>query len=336
MKIFVTGGAGYIGSHTVLVLLENGYDVIVSDNFSNSKPEAIKRLKELSGRDFPFYEADVRNKLQLDMIFAKHEIDCVIHFAGLKAVGESVDKPLEYYDNNLNSTIALCEAMKKHNINKIIFSSSATVYSADNTMPLTEDSRTGSCSNPYGWTKYMCEQIITDTVSASKDRSVILLRYFNPIGAHESGRIGEDPADIPNNLLPFIAQTAVGKFPYLIVHGDDYSTPDGTCIRDYIHVVDLAEGHVAAINYINGHAGVSVFNLGTGRGVSVLEVVSAFEAATGLEIPKKVGPRRPGDLPLTYASTDKAKEVLGWVAKKTIKEACADSWRWQKNNPEGF
>jgi len=336
MTIFVTGGAGYIGSHTVLELIDNGYNVVVADNFSNSKPEAIKRLKELSGNDFPFYEADIRDKSQLESIFTKHKIDCVIHFAGFKAVGESVEKPLEYYDNNLNSTLALCETMKKQGVSKIIFSSSCTVYGGDNQMPLTEDSTVGGCQCPYGWTKFMCEQILTDAINANEGWSVALLRYFNPIGAHESGRIGEDPRGIPQSLLPYIAQTAIGKFPHLNVHGNDYDTPDGTCIRDYIHVVDLANGHVAAIKYIENHTGTSVFNLGTGRGVSVFEFVSAFEAATGTPIPKKIGPRRPGDLPEAYASTVKAKNELGWEAKKTLKEACADSWRWQKNNPNGF
>ncbi|MCL2628590.1 MAG: UDP-glucose 4-epimerase GalE [Oscillospiraceae bacterium] len=336
MTIFVTGGAGYIGSHTVLKLLENGYEVIVADNFSNSKPEAVKRIKGLAGRDFLFYEIDVCDGKQLDKVFSENKIDCVIHFAGLKAVGESVEKPLEYYKNNLNSTISLCEAMKKHNVNKFIFSSSATVYSGDNAMPLTENSLTGGCINPYGWTKYMCEQILIDTANANEDWSVALLRYFNPIGAHESGKIGEDPQDIPNNLMPFIAQTAVGKFSHLNVKGTDYDTPDGTCIRDYIHVTDLAEGHVSAVNYLKSHTGVNIFNLGTGKGVSVLELACAFEQATGVEIKRKDAPRRPGDQPVSFASTDKAKKELGWEAKKTLLEACADSWRWQKNNPNGY
>ena len=336
MRIFVTGGAGYIGSHTVLELLAQGYEVVVADNYSNSKPEAVKRIKELAGRDFPFYEMDIRDKVELDRIFEKYDIDCVIHFAGLKAVGESVEKPLEYYENNLNSTLALCEAMKKHGVNKMIFSSSATVYNQDNEMPLTEDSCTGGCTNPYGWTKYMIEQILTDVVNASENLSVALLRYFNPIGAHESGRIGEDPQDIPNNLMPFISQAAVGRHPYINIFGNDYDTPDGTCIRDYIHVVDLAEGHVAAIKYLETHKGSNVINLGTGKGVSVLELISAFEEATGVEIPKKPAPRRPGDGPVCYASTEKAKKELGWEAKKTTRQGCEDSWRWQKNNPNGY
>jgi len=336
MRIFVTGGAGYIGSHTVLELLTQGYEVVVTDNFSNSKPEAIKRVKELAGRDFPFYEMDVRDKVELDRIFEKYDIDCVIHFAGLKAVGESVGKPLEYYDNNLNSTLALCEAMKKHGVKNIIFSSSATVYSQDNEMPLTEGSKAGGCLNPYGWTKYMCEQILTDTANANEDWSLALLRYFNPIGAHKSGRIGEDPQDTPNNIMPFIAQTAVGRHPLLNIFGNDYDTPDGTCIRDYIHVLDLAEGHVAAIKYLDKHRGVNVINLGTGKGVSVLELVSAFEEATGVEIPRKITSRRLGDGPICYASTEKAKKEMGWEAKKTTRQGCEDTWRWQKNNPNGY
>ena len=336
MRIFVTGGAGYIGTHAILELLAQGYEVVAADNFSNSKPEAIKRVKELSGKDFPFYEMDLRDSLQLERIFAENKIDCVIHFAGLKAVGESVEKPLEYYSNNIDSTLTLCEAMKKHKVNKVIFSSSATVYSAENDMPLTENSRTGGCTNPYGWTKFMIEQILTDMVKTTENWSVVLLRYFNPIGAHESGQIGEDPQDIPNNLMPYIAQTAVGRRPYLSIYGDDYETPDGTGIRDYIHVVDLVIGHVAAIKYIDSHTGVGIFNLGTGKGVSVLELVAAFEEATGVEIPKKIAPRRPGDGPVCYASTEKAKKELGWEARKTILEACADTWRWQKNNPNGY
>ena len=336
MNIFVTGGAGYIGSHTVVELLSQGYKVVVADNFSNSKPEAVIRMKELAGIDFPFYEMDLRNSLKLDEVFEDNKIDCVIHFAGLKAVGESVQKPLEYYENNLGSTITLCEAMKKHHIEKIIFSSSATVYNADNEMPLTENSRTGGCTNPYGWTKFMCEQILTDAVNANEGWSLALLRYFNPIGAHKSGRIGEDPRDIPNNLMPYIAQTAVGRRSCLKIYGNDYNTPDGTGVRDYIHVVDLALGHVAAIKYLETHKGVNIINLGTGKGVSVLEMVSAFEEATGINIPKEISTRRPGDIATCYASTEKAKKELNWEAKKTLYDACADTWRWQRNNPEGY
>jgi len=336
MMIFVTGGAGYIGSHTILELLENGYDVVAADNFVNSKPEAVKRVKRLAGKDFPFYEADVRDGGELDKIFGSHQIDCVINFAALKAAGESVSKPLDYYANNLESTIVLFDSMEKHNVKNIIFSSSATVYNENEKMPLSEESLTGGCLNPYGWTKYMSEQILIDTTKASEGWSVALLRYFNPIGAHPSGEIGEDPHDVPNNIMPYIAQTAVGRRPYLKVNGDDYDTPDGTCIRDYIHVVDLAAGHVAAIKYLQSHPGVSIFNLGTGKGVSVLELVSAFEEATGVSIPKKIAPRRPGDLPICYAATDKAERELGWIAKKTVFDACADTWRWQKNNPNGY
>jgi len=336
MKILITGGAGYIGSHTILELLGRGYDVVAVDNFVNSKPEAIERVKELAGRDFVFYEMDVCDSARLDKVFAEHDIGCVIHFAGLKAVGESVEKPLEYYENNLSSTLTLCETMKKHDVKNIIFSSSATVYSADNEMPLTESSRIGGCTNPYGWTKFICEQILSDAANANDGWSVVLLRYFNPIGAHESGRIGEDPQDIPNNLMPYIAQVAVGRLPFLGVFGDDYDTIDGTGVRDYIHVVDLALGHVAAVEYIDSHSGVNVFNLGTGKGTSVLKLVSAFEDATGVEIAKKIAPRRPGDLAVCYASTDKAKDELGWETKKTLKQACSDTWKWQKNNPKGY
>ena len=336
MTIFVTGGAGYIGSHTILKLLESGYDVVAADNFSNSKPESITRVKQLAGRDFPFYEMDVRDSGGLDRVFSEHGAECIIHFAGLKAVGESVGKPLEYYANNLNSTIALCGAMKKYDVRKFIFSSSATVYDANDIMPLSEDSLTGGCLNPYGWTKFMCEQILMDTAAANDGWSVALLRYFNPIGAHESGRIGEDPQGVPNNLMPYIAQTAVGKLPFLSVFGDDYDTPDGTGVRDYIHVADLAAGHVSAIKHLEQHPGVSVFNLGTGKGVSVLELVRAFEEATGVSIPKKIAPRRPGDPAICYAATDKAKQALGWEAKKTVYDACADAWNWQKNNPDGY
>ena len=336
MTIFVTGGAGYIGTHTILELLQQGYDVVAADNFTNSKPEAIARVKQISGRDFPFYKMDVRNISKLPEVFGGHSIDCVIHFAGLKAVGESVCNPLEYYANNLESTIAVLNAMKVFDVRKFIFSSSATVYSGHNKMPLTEDSPTGGCTNPYGWTKYMCEQIVRDFSEAQEGQCAALLRYFNPIGAHKSGKIGEDPQDVPNNLMPYIAQTAEGRRPFLNVFGGDYDTPDGTGIRDYIHVTDLAAGHVAAIKHLESHAGVSTFNLGTGKGVSVLELVCAFEEATGVCIPKKTVPRRAGDLPVCYASKEKAKQQLGWEAKKTILDACADTWRWQKGNPEGY
>ncbi len=335
MTVLVTGGAGYIGSHTCLELLGQGYEVVVVDNFCNSSPEAVKRVKALSGKEFEFYEADVRDEKALGDVFRRHDIGCVIHFAGLKAVGESVQMPLRYYGNNLESTIKLCEAMKRAGVNQIIFSSSATVYNGENAMPLTEASRTGDCTNPYGWTKYMCEQILRDA-AATEGLSVVLLRYFNPIGAHVSGQIGEDPADIPNNLMPYIAQTAVGRREYLRVFGSDYSTPDGTGVRDYIHVSDLAKGHVAAIQYCQKHTGCEVFNLGTGKGTSVLELLRAFEKAVGKPIPYQITERRPGDLATCYAATEKAAEVLGWRAEKTIHDACADSWRWQSMNPMGY
>ena len=334
--ILVTGGAGYIGTHTVLELLSQGHDVVIADNFSNSKPEAINRIKKLAGKEFPFYNVDVREKSQLDNIFKAHEISHVIHFAGLKAVGESVSEPIKYYSNNLNSTIEICQAMKRHNVKNIIFSSSATVYSGDNKMPLSEDSKVGNCINPYAWTKFMCEQILKDISSVNNGWSVALLRYFNPIGAHESGKIGEDPHDIPNNLMPYVSQVAVGRLPFLNIFGDDYDTPDGTCIRDYIHVSDLAAGHVATIKYLEQNSGLCIFNLGTGKGVSVFELVSAFEEASGVKISKQIAPRRAGDLPVNYANPQKAKNELHWEARKTLLDACADSWRWQKNNPNGY
>ena len=336
MTVFVTGGAGYIGSHTLLELLGQGYDVVVSDNYSNSNPESIRRIMQLAGRDFPFYEMDVRDTGLLDHIFSKHDVDCTIHFAGAKAVGESVSKPLMYYSNNLDSTIALCSTMQKHGVRKFVFSSSATVYSEGAAMPLTEESKTGNCTNPYGWTKFICEQILTDTAKANAGWAVALLRYFNPIGAHESGRIGEDPQDTPNNLMPYISQTAVGRRECLNIFGNDYDTPDGTGVRDYMHVVDLAAGHVAAIKHLESHPGVNVFNLGAGKGISVLELVSAFEEASGVRIPVKITDRRPGDIPICYASTAKAKRELGWEAQKTVADACADAWRWQSANPNGY
>ncbi|MDR1688395.1 MAG: UDP-glucose 4-epimerase GalE [Clostridiales bacterium] len=328
-KILVTGGAGYIGSHTVLELISNGYGVVVCDNFTNSKPDAVSRVKKLANRDFPFYNTDVRDEGGIQKIFSEQKIGCVIHFAGLKAVGESVKIPLDYYANNLNSTLVLLKVMEKFGANNFIFSSSATVYSGVNEMPLTENSVTGNCTNPYGWTKYMLEQILRDAAAANKNLRVCLLRYFNPIGAHESGQIGEDPKDIPNNLMPLVAQTAAGKRGVLNIYGTDYNTADGTCIRDYIHVSDLAAGHVLAVKYLENHAGVSVFNLGTGKGTSVLEFIKAFEGATGVKIKTNTAPRRAGDLPVSYAHTQKAKDELGFAAKKSIEDACADTWRWQ-------
>ena len=336
MTVLVTGGMGYIGSHTCVELLERGMDVVVIDNLVNSSAEAGRRIGQITGRPVVFYEADVRDRETLDGIFEKHDIDCVIHFAGLKAVGESVEMPLEYYDNNLGSTITLCEAMRAHSVKKIIFSSSATVYSSDNDMPLYETSSTGKCTNPYGWTKFMCEQILRDYVKADPSWSVVLLRYFNPVGAHPSGLIGEDPRGIPNNLMPYISQTAIGKFEYLRVFGDDYNTHDGTGVRDYIHVVDLARGHVAAISYMESHCGESVFNLGTGVGYSVLDMVHAFEKANSLRVPYRIVGRRAGDIDICYCSPEKSKNVLGWTADYDLEDMCRDSWHWQSLNPDGY
>jgi len=335
MNVLVTGGAGFVGTHTAVALLEGGYGVVVADNLINSNVAALDRVKRITGRDFPFYRIDVRDQPALETVFAEHEIGCVMHFAGLKAVGESVDIPLDYYENNLNTTLTLLRVMKKSGVNKFIFSSSATVYSQDNAMPLTEDGRTG-CTNPYGWTKFMCEQILRDAACADKNLSAVLLRYFNPIGAHESGLIGEDPRGIPNNLMPLIVQTAIGRRGQLSVYGGDYETPDGSGVRDYIHVMDLAEGHVAAIEYCAGHSGAEAINLGTGRGTSVLELISAFEQATGVSVPRVMAPRRPGDVAELLAGTQKAERLLGWKAKRGIPEMCADSWRWQSNNPMGY
>lgn len=336
MTVLVTGGMGYIGSHTCVELLQQGMDVVIIDNLVNSSAEAGKRIEQITGKSVTFYEADVRDRKKLDEIFTRHSIDCVIHFAGLKAVGESVEMPLEYYDNNLGSTITLCEAMRAHGVKNIIFSSSATVYSGDNEMPLYETSKTGSCTNPYGWTKYMCEQILRDYAKTDPEWAVILLRYFNPVGAHPSGLIGEDPKGIPNNLMPYISQTAIGKFEYLRVFGGDYDTPDGTGVRDYIHVVDLAKGHVAAIAYMAEHKGESIFNLGTGTGYSVLDMVHAFENANKLTVPYKIVGRRAGDLPICYCSPDKSARVLGWTAGLDLEDMCRDSWRWQTQNPNGY
>lgn len=336
MNILVTGGMGYIGSHTCVELLERGHEVVVIDNLVNSSPVAGLRIAQITGKPVTFYEADVRDRETLDKIFSDHKIDCVIHFAGLKAVGQSVAMPLEYYDNNLGSTITLCEAMRDHGVKNIIFSSSATVYSGDNDMPLYESSSIGECTNPYGWTKFMCEQIMRDCVKADPEWSVVLLRYFNPVGAHPSGLIGEDPKGIPNNLMPYISQTAIGKFPYLRVFGNDYDTPDGTGVRDYIHVVDLARGHVAAISYMEKHRGESAFNLGTGRGCSVLELVHAFETANGVAVPYKIVDRRPGDLAVCYCSPEKSAELLGFRCEYGIEDMCRDTWHWQSLNPDGY
>ncbi|MGM9586829.1 MAG: UDP-glucose 4-epimerase GalE [Candidatus Limivicinus sp.] len=336
MNVLVTGGAGYIGSHTCVELLQRDMGVVVVDNLVNSSPKAIERVEQITGKHVDFYVKDVRDREAMNAIFDKHQIDCVIHFAGLKAVGESVAMPLEYYDNNLFSTVTLCEVMRDHGVKNIVFSSSATVYSGDNEMPLREASRTGMCTNPYGWTKYMSEQILRDTAKSDNDWAIVLLRYFNPIGAHSSGLIGEDPRGIPNNLMPFISQVAIGRREYLNVFGDDYDTPDGTGVRDYIHVVDLARGHVAAINYMQQHKGESVFNLGTGNGYSVLDMVHAFEKVTGKKVPYKIAPRRPGDLATVYASPDKSAELLGWKAEHGLEDMCRDTWAWQSKNPMGY
>ena len=334
--ILVTGGAGYIGTHTCVELLNKGFDIVVVDNFVNSHPLALERVKQITGKDFPFYNLDVCNKEALDKVFATHKPDTVIHFAGLKAVGESVAKPLSYYENNILSTTTLLKCMQEHGARNIIFSSSATVYNANNTMPLTEESVTGGCTNPYGWTKYMCEQIITDAAKANGNMSAVLLRYFNPVGAHKSGRIGEDPQGIPNNLMPYVSQVAVGKLKELPVTGNDYDTVDGTGVRDYLHVVDLATGHVASVKYAMENSGTAVFNLGTGNGSSVLQMVTAFEKANNIKVPYRITARRPGDIATCYASCKKAETKLNWKAEKTIEEMCRDLWNWQSNNPKGY
>ena len=336
MNVLVTGGAGYIGSHTCVELLESGYGVVVIDNLCNSNPKSLDRVRELTGKDLKFYEGDVRDEALLRKIFAENEIGCVIHFAGLKAVGESVAQPWRYYDNNLNSTLVLTKVMEDAGMKNLIFSSSATVYSGDNEMPLRENSKTGNCTNPYGWTKYMTEQILSGMALADKAWGVVLLRYFNPIGAHISGRIGEDPRGIPNNLMPYITQVAVGRRPQLSIFGDDYDTHDGTGVRDYIHVVDLAKGHVAAVKYVTEHPGCEVFNLGTGCGYSVLDMVKTFQSVNDVPVPYQIVDRRPGDLATCYADPAKSAEVLGWKAEKTLADMCRDSWRWQSQNPKGF
>ena len=336
MNVLVTGGAGYIGSHTCVELLNCGYGVVVIDNLCNANAKALDRVQELTGKTLRFYEGDVRDEALLQKIFAENEIGCVIHFAGLKAVGESVAKPWEYYDNNLNSTLVLTKVMKQVGMKNIIFSSSATVYTADNEMPLRESSRTGGCTNPYGWTKYMTEQILSGLAVAEPDWSIVLLRYFNPIGAHESGRIGEDPRGVPNNLMPYITQVAVGRRPELSVYGNDYDTHDGTGVRDYIHVVDLAKGHVAAVRYAEKNSGCEVFNLGTGTGYSVLDMVNTFREVNNVALPYKIVERRPGDIATCYADPQKSADVLGWKAEKTLADMCRDSWKWQSNNPMGY
>lgn len=335
MSILVTGGAGYIGSHTCVELLNSGYEIIVADNFSNSKPEVLKRIQKITGKTLTFYEIDVCDKAALQKIFEKHSINAVIHFAGLKAVGESVEKPLMYYRTNLLSSITLCEVMNANNVKNIVFSSSATVYGKPEELPLKEDFPT-STTNPYGETKLMIERILTDLYASDQEWSISILRYFNPIGAHESGTIGEDPNDIPNNLMPYITQVAVGKRERLSVFGDDYDTHDGTGVRDYIHVVDLAKGHLQALKYTNQNVGVHIHNLGTGIGYSVLDVVKNFMKATTREIPYEITDRRPGDIAACYADPTKAKRELQWEAEKTLEDMCRDSWRWQEKNPNGY
>jgi len=336
MNILLTGGAGYIGSHTAVELLAAGHDVVIVDNFRNSSMESIRRIRRLGGRDVAFYEADAMDPAALDRVFREQKPDGVIHFAGLKAVAESVAEPLLYYRNNLVSALTVLDAMKAHGVKCIEFSSSATVYGTPAAVPITEDMPVGGCANPYGRTKYMIEQIMMDAAAADSALSVVLLRYFNPIGAHPSGLIGEDPKGIPNNLMPYITQVAVGKRERLSVFGDDYPTKDGTGVRDYIHVVDLALGHIAALEYAMGRPGVEVFNLGTGKGQSVLDVVRAFEAASGQTIPYAIAPRRPGDIAECYADPARAEQVLGWKTKYDLMDMCRDSWNFQRNNPDGY
>ncbi len=336
MTILLTGGAGYIGSHTAVELINRGHDVVVVDNFDNSKPEVFNRIEKITGKRPKFYEADVCFADQLRPVFEENKIEAVVHFAGLKAVGESVKIPLRYYRNNIDSSLTLLEVMAEFGVKKIVFSSSATVYGVPETVPLVETMKKTGCTNPYGWTKYMIEQIMMDAAVADPELSVVLLRYFNPIGAHESGLIGEDPQGIPNNLMPYISQVAVGKLKQLSVYGDDYDTHDGTGVRDYIHVVDLALGHVAALEYAGKFKGADIINLGTGTGYSVLDMVKAFEKVNGVKVPYVIAPRREGDVASCYAEPTKAKEKLGWSAAKNLEDMCRDAWRWQSNNPKGY
>ena len=335
--ILLAGGAGYIGSHTAVELLNAGYDVVVADNYSNSCPESIRRVEKITGKSVKLYELDIKDNAKLAEVFKENKIDAVIHFAGLKAVGESVEKPIMYYRNNIDTTLALLETMERFDVKNIIFSSSATVYGEANPVPYLETMPRGACTNPYGWTKSMMEQIFEDAAKADKRLSVILLRYFNPIGAHESGTIGEDSQGIPNNLMPYVTQVAVGKRECLTIFGNDYPTKDGTCTRDYIHVVDLAKGHVRAIDYIlNNDKCCEIFNLGTGTPYSVTEIVETFERVNNIKVDHVYGPRRAGDLPECYANADKALKVLGWKTEKTLEDMCRDSWNWQKKNPNGY
>ena len=336
MAILVTGGAGFIGSHTCVELLDAGYEVIVVDNLCNSSQESLRRVEKITGKNVKFYEADIRDTDALNQIFDKESVECVIHFAGLKAVGESVVKPLEYYDNNISGTLRLCDVMRNHGVKNIIFSSSATIYGEPAFIPITEECPKGMCTNPYGWTKWMLEQILTDLHTADPEWNVVLLRYFNPIGAHKSGLIGEDPKGIPNNLMPYVAQVAIGKLECLGVFGNDYDTPDGTGVRDYIHVVDFAVGHVKALKKIHEKAGGCIYNLGTGVGYSVLDMVHAFEEASGKKVPYQIKERRAGDIASCYSDATKARKELGWTAERGLKEMCEDAWRWQSQNPNGY
>ncbi len=336
MRILLAGGAGYIGSHTAVELILAGHDVVIVDNYSNSSPEAVERIEEVSGRSVVAYEADVRDHDAVCSIMREYPVDCVVHFAGLKAVGESVRKPVEYYRNNIDTTLTLLECMRERGVHNIVFSSSATVYGEENPYPYVETMPRGRCSNPYGWTKFMMEQILEDAARADAELSVVLLRYFNPIGAHPSGRMGEDPQGIPNNLMPYVAQVAVGRRDHLTIFGNDYPTPDGTCRRDYIHVMDLAAGHVKAVEYAAAHKGTEIFNLGTGTPCSVLEIVRAFEENSGVPVKYEFGPRRDGDLAEFWADADKARDELGWTAARTLSDMCRDSWNWQRQNPKGY
>jgi UDP-glucose 4-epimerase len=335
LAILVTGGAGFIGSHTCVELLDAGYEIVVLDNLKNSHETAINRIKEITGKDFSFYPVDLLNREAVEAVFTENTIDAVIHFAGLKAVGESVSQPLRYYHNNITGTLILCEVMQKFGVKKMVFSSSATVYGMSNQVPFTEDMPL-SATNPYGWTKVMIEQILRDVYAADNEWAISMLRYFNPVGAHPSGKIGEDPNGIPNNLMPFITQVAVGKLKELRVFGNDYPTKDGTGVRDYIHVVDLAKGHIKALEKILKGQGVSAYNLGTGTGYSVLDMVNAFEKATGQAVPYKIVDRRPGDIAASFADPSKAEKELNWKAEKTLEDMCRDAWRWQSQNPNGY
>ena len=336
MKVLLAGGAGYIGSHTAIEIAALGHDIVIADDFSNSKPEAINRVKTIIGKDFPFYQIDVADKPALTALFEKEKPEAVIHFAGFKAVGESVAKPIAYYRNNLDTTLTLLEVMKDFGCHNLIFSSSATVYGSPDEVPIKETAVVGRCTNPYGWTKYMIEVILEGAAVADPELSIALLRYFNPVGAHASGLISEDPQGVPNNLMPYISQVAIGKRPCLSVFGNDYDTPDGTGVRDYIHVVDLARGHACALNYVAKNKGIDVFNLGTSVGYSVLDMVHAFEKANGVAVPYKIVDRRPGDIAACYADATKSREKLGWQAEKTLEDMCRDSWNWQSKNPNGY